>query len=132
MQVKPDGVQRGLVGECTIMARTAHLHPAMANKPCHAPTSTPYQAHPASQCKPFHTSALAGEIIGRFEKKGFKLRALKMYQTPVEVGVSLTLLVTCVDLIAQAWALSHVSGREGVDGRVLYLPCSGFGDLVSI
>ena len=27
----------------------------------------------------------AGEIIGRFERKGFKLRALKLYQTPKEV-----------------------------------------------
>lgn len=30
--------------------------------------------------------AHAGEIIGRFEKKGFKLIALKMYQTPKEVA----------------------------------------------
>lgn len=29
---------------------------------------------------------LVGEIIGRFEKKGFKLRALKLYQTPKEVA----------------------------------------------
>lgn len=31
---------------------------------------------------------LVGEIIGRFERKGFKLRALKMYQTPKEVGAT--------------------------------------------
>ncbi|KAL6762290.1 nucleoside diphosphate kinase [Haematococcus lacustris] len=29
---------------------------------------------------------LVGEIIGRFERKGFKLTALKMYQTPREVA----------------------------------------------
>jgi len=28
---------------------------------------------------------LVGEIIGRFEKKGFKLKGLKLYQTPKEV-----------------------------------------------
>lgn len=28
----------------------------------------------------------AGEIIGRFERKGFKLRGLKLYQTPKEVA----------------------------------------------
>ncbi len=27
-----------------------------------------------------------GEIIGRFERKGFKLRGLKLYQTPKEVA----------------------------------------------
>lgn len=29
---------------------------------------------------------LVGDIISRFEKKGFKLTALKMYQTPKEVA----------------------------------------------
>jgi nucleoside-diphosphate kinase len=29
---------------------------------------------------------LVGDIISRFEKKGFKLRALKLYQTPKEVA----------------------------------------------
>jgi hypothetical protein len=29
---------------------------------------------------------LVGEIIGRFERKGFKLRALKLYQTPKDVS----------------------------------------------
>ena len=29
---------------------------------------------------------LVGEIIGRFEKKGFKLRGLKLYQTPRAVA----------------------------------------------
>ncbi|GBF95054.1 nucleoside diphosphate kinase chloroplastic [Raphidocelis subcapitata] len=29
---------------------------------------------------------LVGEIIGRFERKGFKLRALKLYSTPKEVA----------------------------------------------
>lgn len=29
---------------------------------------------------------LVGEIISRFERKGFKLRALKLYQTPKEVA----------------------------------------------
>ena len=29
---------------------------------------------------------LVGEIISRFEKKGFKLQALKLYQTPKEVA----------------------------------------------
>lgn len=29
---------------------------------------------------------LVGDIIGRFEKKGFKLRGLKLYQTPKEVA----------------------------------------------
>jgi nucleoside diphosphate kinase len=28
---------------------------------------------------------LVGEIIGRFERKGFQLRALKLYSTPKEV-----------------------------------------------
>lgn len=29
---------------------------------------------------------LVGEIISRFEKKGFKMRGLKMYNTPKEVS----------------------------------------------
>lgn len=29
--------------------------------------------------------SLSGEILSRFERKGFKLRALKLYQTPKEV-----------------------------------------------
>jgi nucleoside-diphosphate kinase len=29
---------------------------------------------------------LVGEIISRFERKGFKLAALKLYQTPKEVA----------------------------------------------
>jgi nucleoside diphosphate kinase len=33
-----------------------------------------------------HPVACKGEIIGRFERKGFKLKGLKMYQTPKSVA----------------------------------------------
>ena len=55
---------------------------------------------------------LVGEIISRFEKKGFQMRALKMYNTPKQVCAyvpSRTLLGVCL-LGTHSW-LSCTSAR---------------------
>ena len=43
------------------------------------PVTRPFQP-------PFLQRGVVGEIISRFERKGFQLKALKLYQTPREVA----------------------------------------------
>ena len=71
----------------------SHTHTLPAeSQPKFPPAQTPKQISPefpspSTQIKPDGVQrGLVGEIIGRFERKGFKLRALKLYQTPREVA----------------------------------------------
>ncbi len=47
---------------------------------------TALDANPNPFCSRCSQRGLVGEIISRFERKGFKLRGLKLYQTPREVA----------------------------------------------
>ncbi|KAI8469322.1 MAG: nucleoside diphosphate kinase [Monoraphidium minutum] len=85
---------RRSIGRCGGRARSAPRAPLTVARAAPPPRPSKPPLHPPCRRAPSYVMVkpdgvqrgLVGEIIGRFERKGFKLRALKMYQTPKEVA----------------------------------------------